>query len=324
MLQRVDVLVLVDGEPAVRGAHGIGDVGAVGQRTRRDEQDVLEVEQAAGCLRVLVGHLQLGERCRIDREGAVGGGSTLADGGTGQEVDLGPLEVGRQVANRGGVGGQLAAAGRLGDQARLAREQLGEVAAAQTWPEEAELAQRRRVEGAHLHAVDAEGPQARPHLACGPGGEGDGQRAPRVVLAGGRPVRDAMGDGPGLARAGSGEHHDRPVQGLGDRALLVVEPGEDVGAGSHGPMLACRPDAQFKGLTRWRACHGTRLTAGRYPPQGRTRLRMPATSARLNVLVLATRLRMTSASPVLWLRPSACPSSWRMTACRLGLLVLTA
>ena len=160
MLQRVDVLVLVDGEPAVCGAHGIGDVGTVGQRTRRDEQDILEVEQAAGRLRVLVGDLQLGERCCIDREAAVGGGRALTDGGTGQEVDLRPLQVGCEVANRGGVGGQLAAAGRLGDQARLAREQLGEVAAAQTWPEEAELAQRRRMERAHLHAFDAEGPQA--------------------------------------------------------------------------------------------------------------------------------------------------------------------
>ena len=50
------------------------------------------------------------------------------------------------------------------------------------------------------------GPQARPHLAGGPRGEGDGQRAPRVVLPGGGTVGDAMGDGPGLAGAGAGEH----------------------------------------------------------------------------------------------------------------------
>ena len=76
------------------------------------------------------------------------------------------------------------------------------------------------------------------------------------MLTGGGTVRDAMGDGPGLARAGSREHHDRPVQGLGDRALLVVEPGEDVGAGSHGLMLACRPDEAYRrllaGLPSWK------------------------------------------------------------------------
>ena len=53
----------------------------------------------------------------------------------------------------------------------------------------------------------------------------------RVVDAGGHAVGDAVGDRPGLAGAGAGQHPDRSAQRQRDLALLRVEPVEEpVGA----------------------------------------------------------------------------------------------
>ena len=38
---------------------------------------------------------------------------------------------------------------------------------------------------------------------------------------------EAMGQRAGLARAGAGDDQQRPVEGLGRRALVGVEPGEE-------------------------------------------------------------------------------------------------
>ena len=48
------------------------------------------------------------------------------------------------------------------------------------------------------------------------------------VDAGRDAVGDAVGDRPGLARAGAGEHPHRAAQRLRDLALLGVERGEEV------------------------------------------------------------------------------------------------
>ena len=84
------------------------------------------------------------------------------------------------------------------------------------------------MEGAHLHTVDSEGAQPSAHLPRGPGGEGHGERATGVMGTRGHPVRDPMRDRPRLPGAGSREDDDRPVKGLGDGALLVVEAVEGV------------------------------------------------------------------------------------------------
>ena len=85
--------------------------------------------------------------------------------------------------------------------------------------------------------------QPAAHLAGRAGGEGDGEHLGGLVDAGGHAVGDPVGDRPGLAGAGAGEHPDRPAQRLGDLALLGVErarrsaAGSSIGNNSSGEMV---------------------------------------------------------------------------------------
>ena len=101
-------------------------------------------------------------------------------------------------------------------------------------PEVAQLAQRRRVEGARLHPLGPEPAQPAPHLTGRTRGESDGEHLGRRVDPGGHAVGDAVGDRPGLARAGAGEHPDRPAQRLGHLPLLGVEAREELGGIGQG------------------------------------------------------------------------------------------
>jgi hypothetical protein len=91
-----------------------------------------------------------------------------------------------------------------------------------------QLAQRRGVEGAGLHPGDAEAAQARAHLPRRTGREGQGEDTLGLLGAGVDRVGDAVRDGAGLARAGTGEDAERTGRGDGDLALLGVEAGEDL------------------------------------------------------------------------------------------------
>jgi mycoredoxin len=56
-------------------------------------------------------------------------------------------------------------------------------------------------------------------------------------------VRDAPGDGAGLAGAGAREHADRTAWGGDRRTLLVVQPCQRVLGGTHAPILTPRTDS---------------------------------------------------------------------------------
>ncbi len=233
LLERGDVLVLVDGEVPVLGADLVGDVRAVLQDGGGEQQDVLEVDVSAAGLGLLVDAVDLGGLGRVAGGFAAGlgdGGGVVLGGGLG---DLGPFDLGGEVAQFGALDAQSAAAGGLGDELDLAFEELRDGAADGAGPEVLELAQGGGVEGAGLDAVGAELAQAAAHLAGGAGGEGDGEDLLGVVDAAAHAVGDAVGDGPGLAGAGAGEDADGAVQGGGDGALFGVEPGEH-GVGARG------------------------------------------------------------------------------------------
>ena len=83
----------------------------------------------------------------------------------------------------GAVEPQPQPAAGLGDGARLVRHHLGGGAADGLRPEVVQLAQRGGVEGAGLHAADAEVAQPGAHLAGRAGGEGDRQHPLRLVDA---------------------------------------------------------------------------------------------------------------------------------------------
>lgn len=65
LLERGDVLVLVDGEVPVLGADLVRDVGAVLQDGGGEQQDVLEVDDAAAALGLLVDAVDLGGLGRV-------------------------------------------------------------------------------------------------------------------------------------------------------------------------------------------------------------------------------------------------------------------
>ncbi len=234
-LQRRDVLELVDGEELVLRADLGGHPLVLGEHGGVEQEDVLHVHPALAALDVLVGGEHPRHRRRVEpgdvtttpgREGGVLLGADVAD--------LGPLDLGGQVAQLALVDAETLAPGGEREQRQLGLGEGGQVGAVDARPEEAQLAERGGVEGAGLDAGGAELAQAGAHLAGRPGGEGDREHLGGLVDAGGHAVRDAVGDRAGLAGAGSGQHPDRPAQRLRDLALLGVERVEEVGgAGSH-------------------------------------------------------------------------------------------
>lgn len=200
-----------------------------------EEQHVLEVDHRAVALQLFVHRVDLGDLGGIARGVALGlGDHGRIVGGHGLG-DLGPLDLARDIAQLVAVEPDAAAGRRLGDQLDLALHQPGQITTDCFRPEVLELTQRRGVEGPCLHPARAELAQAPAHLTGGAVGERDGKHTRRLEYPRAHPVRDAVRDGPRLARTGSGQHAHRALQGLGDLALLGVEPVED-GVGGVGDL----------------------------------------------------------------------------------------
>ncbi len=190
------------------------------------QQHVLEVDDAALPLEVLVRGVELGDLGRVAGGLAAGlGGGERVVGGDGLS-DLGPFDLAGGVAQLTPVQTDTAGGGRVRDELDLAVHEPGHGATDGFRPEVLELAQGRRVEGPGLDPGGTELAQPAPHLSGGPVGEGDGQHAGGLEDPGAYSVGDAVGDRPGLARTGSGQHAHRAVQGGGHLALLGVEPVE--------------------------------------------------------------------------------------------------
>ena len=168
LLQGADVLELVDDEGAVLPAHGRSDVVAVLEDPHREEQDVLEVDDTPLPLPRLIGVDHLGHGRQVHPGG-------LATGCPGrhrialcrEHRHLGPLDLGRHVADDGPVDIDPQPSQRLGDEGRLVRLDLWRAAADGLRPEVVQLAQCRGVEGACLNSVDPSA-QPGPHLAGRP------------------------------------------------------------------------------------------------------------------------------------------------------------
>src|SRR5690606_7694659 len=98
------------------------------------------------------------------------------------------------------------------------------------------------------------GSQAAAQLAGGSSGEGPRHGAPRLERPHQHAVRDAVGDGARLARAGTRDDTNRPAQRGRDVPLLRIEAGEDIG-GAH----AHHPDSPVR--------HGRKRLRVRMGPQ---------------------------------------------------------
>jgi glutaredoxin-like protein len=224
LLQRRDVLVLVDDEVPVAALDLLGDVGVLLDGPGHDEQQIGEVELAGAALDLLV----LG----VDLADGLGGHGRLParlGGARGVVVgrdqhSLGPFDLRRQVAHVGAVGAQPQPGRGVADEPQRVGNDLGHRAAENAWGEVGELPQRGRVEGARLHPVGAEPAQPRAQLPGGAGGERDGHQLAGGHLSGPDGIGDAVRDRPGLARARTGQDADRPPHRQDSRGLLGVEP----------------------------------------------------------------------------------------------------
>ena len=127
LLEPVDVLVLVDDEVPVLAAHRPGDLVVLAQDADHEQQDVLEVDDAALGLDLLVGGDEARHGGGVEPGGRLaalgGGGRGIRLGG--EQRDLRPLDLGGEVADGGAVEPQPQAAPGLGDGTGLVRHHLG-------------------------------------------------------------------------------------------------------------------------------------------------------------------------------------------------------
>ena len=143
------VLVLVDGEPAVAGADRPRHVLALAQHGRRQQQDVLEVDDAPRGPGVLVGLEQARHHRRVVPGDLPAPGGRRRGGvrGGGEQPDLRPLQLRGQVTDRAAVHAQPQPGGGLPDDRGLVLQQRRCGAPDHGGPEVLQLAQRGRVEG---------------------------------------------------------------------------------------------------------------------------------------------------------------------------------
>ena len=225
MLEGRDVLVLVHHEVLVLATYLRRHVLPAAQHRHHEQQDVLEVDDLALSLDLLVGFIQPRHRVQVQPagRGAAGLHSSLGVGLRTRHRHLGPLDLGSQVSHESAVAGKPQAPGRRHDQTGLRLLDAGPAPADHRGIEVVQLTQRRGVEGACLDQGHPQVRQPRAHLPGRPLGEGDGQDLAGLVGADSRTVGDAVGDGPGLSGAGSCQHAHRPFQVLSDLTLVRVQ-----------------------------------------------------------------------------------------------------
>ena len=114
------------------------------------------------------------------------------------------------------------------------RDNVGQRTAHDSGPKMAQLAQRRRVEGARLSLGNTQLGQAVAHFEGRALREGHGKHVGRVEGTDGRPVRDAVRDRSGLAGARARQDGERASHLRGDGALIGVQ-GVQQFLGVHGP-----------------------------------------------------------------------------------------
>ena len=187
-------------------------------------QQVVEVDDPSLPLLLLVGPE---ERTRsVPREGPVRRSAAAAACAYPAGLDpprLRPLDLRRELRHRHAV---ACARGCRPSSRALRSSSTGRRPALGTGPAR-ELGQRDRVEGARRGPIpQAERGEPRGELGRRLPGEGEGEDVPGVERAGGRPVRDAAGEDPRLARPGPGQDAHRVVVGGDGAALRRVQPGQ--------------------------------------------------------------------------------------------------
>ena len=236
LLQRRDVLVLVDDKAAVAGAELLGHRGVVFDGGGGVQQQIVEVEQGQGFVTHFEGLVRgVDARDLLRVQGNVAAGRRDGVGvllGADQRR-LRPFDLPGQVAHVVGAGIHPGATGGPGHNGELAVQQLPSGVADHPRPEVPQLAHRGGMERQRLHGADTatvlrsgvDGSQPGAHLTRGTLGECHRQHLAGGDMAVGDQLRDPVRDGAGLACSGAREHTDRTARSQHGLALLLIQSG---------------------------------------------------------------------------------------------------
>ncbi len=244
LLERVDVLVLVDEQVAEAPVLGGGDGGVALDPLGAALEQVIEVDDAAAPLVVLVALVPVGDALGVDGRRSAGALHGVRVAPRRHHASTRPLDLGGEVRGRDPAG----VAEDPPEDAALAVEEGGRRGAVGR-PRRAQLGVGEAVEGARRGQVaQAEGAEAGVELAGGLAGEGDREHVAGVGVAGEAAVRDPAGEHPGLARAGAGEDGERVGRAGDGGALVRVEAVEELlrvhpARLGPGPIPRARPGA---------------------------------------------------------------------------------
>ena len=228
VLRPVRVLVLVHVEVAPAGLVSLQHLGRVLEQLHGTQQQVVEVERVRRAEALPVAGRQLRDDPFLVVDGVLGEEHLVqhlvlrpADGA--QDRGGAVLARGRQVLLGQDPLHQLLLVVRVVDDEAPVEPDRIAVAA--------QDAGAQGVEGAGLHLLALlpdQGDDPLPQLAGRAVGERHGQDPARLDRLDADQVRDAVGDDPGLAGAGSGEDQERAVRGGDGPGLLGVEVRDDL------------------------------------------------------------------------------------------------
>ena len=231
VLQRVEVLCLVDEQMAEAPADGRGPRIVGLHRGQHVVQQVVEVHHAAAALQPGVRLRELGERTGRQRAPTPCRTRLTLVVLRHHDAGAGPVQVRQRAAGlhpQPGLGEDL-----LG-QAQAVLCHLRRGAVCRGGPV-AQQAQRHRVERARLDALAQVQPAEAAHQLAGRiAGEREGQDMRRVGRTGGDAVGDPPGEDGGLAGPRGGHHGQRRGRGSDGLALRRVQPRQQVATGLRG------------------------------------------------------------------------------------------
>ena len=200
-LERVHVLVLVDGEGVEPGPDDLRGLGVLVEQSQGETEHVLEVEASHRVLAALVPLVDPQHQLRRDRRLVI----ARARRGTGPAGSSGssPTRSRRRARGGGGTCAAAAARSRARRSAAPCGRAPGERLAGVRLPQPRELRERGRVERARLDAVDVERSETPLQLPGGLLRERDREDLRCLERAAPDLARDAMRDRGGLPRAGA-------------------------------------------------------------------------------------------------------------------------
>lgn len=236
ILDGVGVLELIHQDVAVALPVVLPKRLIAGEQLIHAQQELGEIDQALAAAMSLVGVVELDQ-------GAEDWAFAFADVARPPPFVLVAIDEGGGLPRREAIGIELRLEGEAADQAQLVLgvEDLEVLRQSGLRRVLAEKAMGDAMEGTDrepIHPAAEQSGYPCPHLAGGLVGEGHREQRPGRSAPFGEEERDAAGEHPGLARAGTGEHQGVTGRGGHRGALGLIEVGEEPLV--HQPILRSR------------------------------------------------------------------------------------